>query len=599
VSASNPSSTSTRAGDPPQVRMVSSAPYREVTLASLVLGILVGIVLAAAMTYAGLVIGFVVPASAIAAILGWGLLRGMLKRGTIIENNINQTVASAVNNTAAGVIFTFPALFLMEAAGSVVKYNVVAIAVAAAAGALLGTLFIIPLRKQMIELERLRFPSGVAVAEILRSPGAATTKTIALLVATVLSLGFGMMTQFGVIPSSVDVGAFLGMPAYTPNVWALAPFAIGAGFITGKAGLIVLVGGILANWVIAPFVVGLDWVPIPAELPAAEVEAFLARTTFNDISRPLGIGFLFGGAIAGVALAAPMMKAAFASLRGGGSGAKDELSVGWMYAGTLGAIVALFSAAYFGDPEVGIGRALLTAVIGTLWMWLAGVIIAQCTGRTDWSPVSGLALLAVAVVLIISGGSIGLAVLIGAAVCVAIAQAADMMTDLKTGFLVGSKPARQQVTQIVVGWIGPIVSVITVFIIWKAVGFGPCADVPEGAICNDDIPAPQAGVLKSMVESIQGAGVPIDKYAVGAIVGGLLTVGVGAGMGVLIGLSMYLPMAYILPYGLGCVLAMAAKRYLGREWSSNIGIPVAAGMLVGDSLAGVVFSVIKLSATAA
>src|SRR5690606_2239703 len=115
---------------------------------------------------------------------GWGLLRGVMRRGTIVENNVNQTVASAVNNTAAGVIFTFPALFLMEG----VSYNPWAIAVAAVSGAFLGTLFIIPLRKQMIELERLRFPSGIAVAEILRTPGASSKKSLYLLGASVVAL---------------------------------------------------------------------------------------------------------------------------------------------------------------------------------------------------------------------------------------------------------------------------------------------------------------------------------------------------------------------------------------------------------------------------
>jgi putative OPT family oligopeptide transporter len=602
LSASEPSPSPgdhRRPGDHPSVAVISSRPYREVTVAALVLGVIVGIVLAAAMTFAGLVIGFVVPASAIAAILGWGLLRGLLGRGSIVENNINQTVASAVNNTAAGVIFTFPALLLMEAAGATPRYNVAAIAGAAVAGAFLGTLFIIPLRKQMIELERLRFPSGIAVAEILRSPGAAGSKTIALLVTTVLALGFGLIVQFELLPHDFDLGAEIGMPAYMPNVWALSLFSLGAGYITGRAGLIVLAGGLLANWVIAPLVVQLGWVPIPEGLPAERVEGYLAGATFGQINRPLGIGFLFGGAIAGVALAAPMIKAAFASLRGGQVGGKDEMSVKWMYGGTAIAVAALFATSYFGDPSVGLGRAALTAIIATLWMWLAGVIIAQCTGRTDWSPVSGLALLAVTVVLLISGGSVGLAVLIGAAVCVAIAQGADMMTDLKTGYLVGSRPARQQVTQLVVGWMGPIISVITVYVIWKAVGFGPCEGLPEGATCNDRIPAPQANVLKSMVESIQGASVPIDKYAVGAIVGGILTLGVGAGMGVLVGLSMYLPMAYILPYGLGCILAMGSLKFLGKRWSAVIGLPIAAGLLVGDALAGVVYAVYKLIATAA
>jgi putative OPT family oligopeptide transporter len=189
--------------------MAPQRPYREVTFAGLALGVVSGAVLTAAMSYAGLVIGFVVPASAIAAILGWGLLRGVLRRGSIVENNINQTVSSAINNTAGGIIFTFPALFLIEGA----RFNPWAIAAASIAGACLGTLFIIPLRKQMIDLERLPFPSGIAVAEVLRSPGAGLRKSALLGASTGVALIVGLLVSFGALPATVDLGAPLGLPA--------------------------------------------------------------------------------------------------------------------------------------------------------------------------------------------------------------------------------------------------------------------------------------------------------------------------------------------------------------------------------------------------
>lgn len=562
---------------------IGSKPYREVTVAGMALGIIVGVVLTASITYAGLVIGFVVPASAIAAILGWGLLRGVLKRGTIVENNINQTVASGINNAAAGVIFTFPALFLMKD----VTFNPWAIGAAAVAGAFLGTLFIIPLRKQMIDLERLRFPSGIAVAEILRSPGVGAQKSVLLAGASVVSLLFGLATSFEVIPSSIDLGKIMGLPAYVSNVWALSLFSIGAGFITGRAGLVVLAGGILANWILAPLVVSLDWVPVAAGLEGLAREGALAGAVAREINRPLGIGLLIGGALAGVILAGPMIVAAMKSLRrtGGAGGIREEMPVSWMYGGVAVCIALLTATAWLGDPDVGFLRAVATAIIGTVWMWLAGVIIAQCTGRTDWSPISGMSLLAVTVVLLVSGGSVGLAVLIGASVCVAIGQGADMITDLKTGHLVGSIPSRQQLTQLSVTFLGPIIAVLTVYLIWETQKFGEA---------NPAIPAPQAATLVGLIEAIQGGAVPYDKYLVGGLVGMLLTLATGGGLGVLVGLSMYLPVAYILPYGLGCVIAMVAEKTAGRHWISEVGFPIAAGLLVGDSLSGVAFSLFKL-----
>jgi putative OPT family oligopeptide transporter len=560
---------------------VSDKPYRELTIATLVLGTLVGILMTASMTYAGLVIGFVVPASAIAAILGWGLLRGVLRRGSIVENNVNQTVASAINTSASGIIFTVPALFLMSG----VQFEIGAIALAAIAGAFLGTLFIIPLRTQMIDLERLRFPMGVAVAEVLRAPGAGLRKSALLGLSTVGAFAIGLGVSFKFLPASVDLGGPIGLPSYVPNVWALSLLSVGAGYLSGRPGLVVLLGGILANWVLAPLVVGLDWVSVPAATPAAEVGPKLASLVYGNVSRPLGIGFLMGGAIAGVALALPMMRAAFAALRAGKLGG-DELSIRWMYAGLGGALLLLGVASYLEDPSVSLPRVLATAVVGTLWIWLAGVIVAQCAGLTGWSPVSGMALLAVAAVLLISAGSVSLSVLIGASVCVAIAMGADMMSDLKTGHLVGSRPKAQQLSQLLVTWIGPGIAILTVYLIWTTVKFGPE---------NPAIPAPQAVTLQGVITAVQGGDVPLDKYLVGALVSALVTLATGGGLGVMIGLSMYLPMFYVLPYGLGCILAIASNRWLGRNWSNENGIPIGAGLLVGDSLSGVAFSLYMLA----
>jgi putative OPT family oligopeptide transporter len=544
------------------------------------LGIVVGVVMTASMAYAGLVIGFVVPASAIAAILGWGLLRGVLRRGTIVENNLNQTVASAINTAAAGIIFTLPALFLMDG----VKFDPWAIAIAAVAGAFLGTLFIIPLRKQMIDLERLRFPIGVAVAEVLRSPGGGLQKSARLGVATAVALGVGLLTSFGVLPGKLDLGAALGMPAYVPNVWALSLLSVGTGFLSGRSGLVLLAGGVLANWVLAPAVVGLDWVSAPAGTPPEKLSSALGAAIYAKISRPLGIGFLVGGAVAGVVLALPMMRAAFASLRAE-KGGSEELGVRYIYVGLVGSFVLLGAATYLEARSLSLGTLLGIALVGTLWIWLAGVIVAQCAGMTGWSPISGMALLAVAAVLFLANGAVGVAVLIGAAVSVAIGQGADMMGDLKTGHLVGSRPRAQQIAQLAVSWIGPGIAVLTVYLIWETVKFGAQ---------NPSVPAPQAETLKALILAVKGGDVPLDKYGAGAAVGGALTLATGGGMGVLVGLSMYLPMFYVLPYGLGCLLAMLAKRTLGQHWSSEKGVPVAAGLLVGDSLAGVVFSIITL-----
>ncbi|MBK7404073.1 MAG: OPT/YSL family transporter [Phycisphaerales bacterium] len=156
------------------------------TFASVLFAIVIGVVMNASITYAGLKIGFTIGGSAIAAVVGYGVLRGLLRTvikdaGSVVEVNLAQTVASAVNTSNSGVIFTVPVLFLLGATLTWTDTDFWLITVACIAGGVLGTAFIIPLRKQMIEIDRLRFPSAVGVATILKSPGGGVKKTLVLL----------------------------------------------------------------------------------------------------------------------------------------------------------------------------------------------------------------------------------------------------------------------------------------------------------------------------------------------------------------------------------------------------------------------------------
>jgi len=579
-------------------------PYREITLPAVLLGIVFGVMLVACFTYAGLLIGFTIGGSAVAAILGFGVLRGVLRKGTIVENNINQTIASGINITTAGIIFTIPAFYLMG-----IEFNAVLVTLGAVAGAMLGIFFIIPIRKQMIDLDRLRFPTGTAVATVLKSPGAGVEKSRLLLGGMAISAGVYFLSQFpvhfggggalfgierGLIPADLDLGRALGMPAYVDNVWAISLFSLGAGFITGRPGLVVLAGGILAYWLITPFAVAKAWLPPEMLERWAAASGDQVRVVGTEMSgwahdwinRPIGIGMLIGGAVTGVALAAPSIKAAFASLRRIDlkSGSAEELPLRALYVGIAVAFVVLFVATYATAP-IGVMRSLLVALVGTLWLGLAGIIVAQATGMTDWSPISGLTLISVVLILGMTGNSVPAAILVGAAVCVAIAECADMMQDLKTGYLVGATPIRQQIVEFSFVWIGPIVCLAVIAILWKSFGFGP----------GHDLTAPQAQALQAAIESVLGGEVPWAKYLGGAVIGGALGLTGVAGLGVLVGLSMYLPLGYILPYGLGCVVQMAFAKSKGLRWVEEKGVPFAAGLLVGEPLVVLLQSVLIIT----
>jgi hypothetical protein len=236
-------------------------------------------------------------------------------------------------------------------------------------------------------------------------------------------------------------------------------------------------------------------------------------------------------------------------------------------------------------------RAALIAVIGALWIWFAGIIIAQCAGMTDWSPISGMALLTVVLIMLLAGtGAVVGAVLIGAALCVAITLAADMMGDMKTGYLVGAQPRRQQVVELIFVGIGPVVCMLTLMLIvavnMKQVG------IPIGP--GTPTVAPQAQALQAVITGVQGGQMPYALYGLGALLGALLGLGAFSGLGVLIGLSMYLPFQYIATYGIGCVVNIMVARVRGRAFAEEWGVPFAAGLIVGESLLALGINIVVL-----
>ena len=567
--------------------------YPEATPLAIAIGIAIGVMMTASFSYAALVLGFSTNGSPVAAILGWGIMRAIFKRGTIVENNIIQTVASGINTSTAGVIFTVPILLIRGA-----DFNVWWVGAACVAGAILGVGFIIPIRKQMIDIDRLRFPSGTAIASILRSPAEGMRKSRLLLWGALISASVYFLIQMPrlglprILPASVDVGQLLHLPAYMNNVWAISLLSVGIGFIAGRNGLFVLAGGVLAYWFITPLVISLGW--IPGDLVGTHIPDYV----HSQMTRPLGIGMLIGGSLISIVLTLPALKATLKSLsiKSLKQVASDELSVRVLAVVVLGAFTLFFLSAYF-TSDIGLFAALVVSLVGTLWLWFAGIIVSQATGMTDWTPISGMSLLAVAILMMfLPADQVVTAVLIGAAVSVAIAECADMMQDLKTGYLVGSKPYRQQILQLLVAGIGPVVSISVMLLIWNSGGVDPVtgARLP-GFGPGTDIEAPQAVALGATIESVVQGNVPADKYLAGAILGGLLSFSGIPGLGVIMGIAMYLSIKYILPYGLGSIINLVLVHRKGKEWTESQGVPFAAGLIVGEALLIIVFALLTVT----
>ena len=250
----------------------------------------------------------------------------------------------------------------------------------------------------------------------------------------------------------------------------------------------------------------------------------------------------------------------------------------------VAAFVVLAVIAGLATDEMGVGRGLLMAALGTLWIWVAGVVLSECIGRTNWSPLSGMTLIGVTILIFAASGmsdkaTVVASVVVGAAMCVAMSQATDLMMDLKTGYLVGAVPRKQQIAQFLGVWLGPILVMGLILVLHKAQGIG-----------SDALPAPQGQALATVIQGILGGDVPMQKYLAGAGLGAVLSASGIGGLGVLVGLGFYLPFSIVLTYSLGTLLRLITDAKQGHRWSEDVGIPVAAGLIVGEALVGVGFA---------
>ena len=553
-------------------------PYPEITVPAVVVGYGLGILIALSIGYAALILGFSIEGSELAAILGFGILRGLMRRTSIIENNINQTIASAVNSASAGMMFSVPAIFIL----GYTDFNIPLMVIACIAGGVLGVAFIIPLRKQMIDYNRLAYPGGIAVATILKSPGAGVHKALLRVGGAAISALVHLTSQITGI-ENLALGDMLGMPDYMNGVWYVSLLTIGAAYLAGKGGVFFVVGGYVCYWMLAPVLAASGLLPSATQL--AEMGTSMPGYLRVSLFRPIGIGMLIGGALTGIALALPLVVSAIRSMQTAAKmkteASQDEMPIRLLYAAVVGAFIVLLVTAILSTPEITVMRAAVMALLGTLWIWMAGVVLSECIGRTNWSPLSGMTLIGITILIIVASGmsdeaTIVSSIIVGAAMCVAMSQATDLMLDLKTGYLIGGIPRKQQIAQFMGTWLGPLVIMALILILHRAYGLG-----------SERLPAPQGQALASMINGILGGDVPTQKYIAGAGIGAILSASGIGGLGILVGLGFYLPFNIVLTYTIGTLARVFTDWRPGRRFSEEVGVPVAAGLIVGEALIGV------------
>ena len=451
--------------------LIRRGPYPEMTWQAIIVGWILGVLIAVSISYAALKLGFSIEGSELAAILGWGVLRGLMGRTSILENNINQTVASAVNGASSGIMFSVPALFILskkpELEG-VKDFSVPLMLFACIAGAFIGLAFVIPLRKQMIDFQRLPYPGGIAVATILKSPGAGIKKAMFMLGAAVMSGLFIMFVKHIFNVEDLELGTMLGLPPRYGIVLFCSLMTIGVGFLSGRGGFWFGAGGFICYWLLSP-VISLTGTP------DMQTMVEMPNTMRKFVYKPTGIGMLIGAALGGIIMAFPLIKSAISSMNRANksdAASKDEMPIKFLATAVVLGAGCLIFLAYKSAPTMSIGTAVLMSLLGTLWIWIAGVIVAECVGRTNWSPLSGMTLIAVTILIVIAN-SMGMGksetiiscMVVGAAICLAISQASDMMLDLKSGYLVGGVPRRQQMAQFIGAWLGPCVVIALMFLL--------------------------------------------------------------------------------------------------------------------------------------
>ena len=347
------------------------------------------------------------------------------------------------------------------------------------------------------------------------------------------------------------------MPEYMNGIWYLSLLTVGTGYLAGRGGFFFVVGGYVCYWLLAPIL------SLQGKLPTAETLAGTDLPTWLRISlfRPVGIGMLVGGALTGILLALPLVLSAIRSMQTAAKMksplSRDEMPIRLLYWGVGGAFVLMLVMASLSVDEMGLARGLTMALLGTLWIWVAGVVLSECIGRTNWSPLSGMTLIGVTILIFVASGmsdraTVVAAVMVGAAMCVAMAQATDLMLDLKTGYLVGAVPRKQQIAQFLGTWLGPILVMGLILVLHKAYGMG-----------SEQLPAPQGQALASVIEGILGGDVPVQKYLAGAGLGALLSASGIGGLGIL-GRPRFLPAVQYRPHLYDRDLGAAVHRLAPR-----------------------------------
>ena len=571
----------------------------ELTVTSIVMGMLLAVIFGAANAYLGLRVGMTVSASIPAAVISMGVIRVIMKRNSILESNMVQTIGSAGESLAAGAIFTMPALFLWAEEGLCDMPSLVEITLIALCGGVLGVLFMVPLRNALIvkEHETLLYPEGTACADVLLAgeEGGANASTVFSGMGLAAAFKF-VVDGLKVLPSDVAF-AFksfkgeVGMEVY--------PALLGVGYIVGpQIASYMFVGSVIGWMVIIPLIClfGPDTWLYPADVGKTIADLYAAggaAKIWSTYVKYIGAGAIATGGIISLIKSLPLIITTFRdsikSMKGGKNTntarTAQDLPMQMILFGIVAMILIIWVV-----PAIPV--TLLGAAIIVVFGFFFATVSSRMVGLVGSSnnPVSGMAIatLLIATMSIKASGKTGIdgmtaAIAIGSVICIVAAIAGDTSQDLKTGYLLGATPKKQQMGEI----IGVVVSGLAIggvlYLLNAAWGYG-------GA----EVPAPQATLMKMIVEGIMGGNLPWNLVFVGVFLAIALEILRVPVMPFAIGL--YLPIYLNASIMIGGVVRMFMDRRKNVDEETKTkqttdGTLYCAGMIAGEGLVGILLAI--------
>ena len=570
----------------------------ELTVTAVIMGVILAVVFGAANAYLGLRVGMTVSASIPAAVIAMGVIRIIMRRNSILESNIVQTVGSAGESLAAGAIFTLPALFLWAKEGRMAKPDILEITLIALIGGLLGVFFMIPLRNALIVKEHatLPYPEGTACAEVLLAgeKGGSSASTV--------FAGMGFAALFKFIIDGLKVVA--GEVSYTIKGFKgtigtqIYPAVMSVGYICGaRISSYMFAGGVLSWMVLIPLIMlfGENSILYPA-VDQTVGELFAeggAGAVWSSYIRYIGAGALAAGGIISLVKTLPLIIKTFAgAVKGmGKSGGDSSLRTEKNLNMTVVLIaIAVLTVAIWLIPAIPVN--LIGAIIIVIFGFFFATVSSRMVGIVGSSnnPVSGMAiatLLISTLILKVTGtdGNAGMAsaIAIGSIICIIAAISGDTSQDLKSGYILGATPKKQQIGEV----IGVVASALaiggTLYLLDKAYGFG-----------TDELAAPQATLMKLIVEGVMDANLPWALVFAGA---GIAVVVEVIGIPVLpFAIGIYLPIQLNACIMVGGLVRLALDKLCkkNKEAVVNDGILFSSGMIAGEGLVGILLAVFAI-----